>query len=280
MARGTRRVGCFAVVVVLVVVAALGAYVYLRQIEQLSPSVFEDRCVVTTQATTVTLSTEQSHNAAIIVGVALKRKLPSRAATVAIATAYQESGIRNLAHGDRDSVGLFQQRPSQNWGSEAQIMDRHYATNRFYDALIKVKDWDTLSINDAAQAVQRSGHPTAYAKHERNARAIAHVLLGETPAAFSCLDRRTPAGNAGGLRDSLNQTLGVDATIVDPNRLTVRASSSSLGWASAYHAIAMGGTQGAVEAATQGRVWAQGSATVPEWGTRPGEDNNVTIRLR
>ena len=69
-----------------------------------------------------------------------------------MATAYQETGIRNLDYGDRDSVGLFQQRPSQGWGTAEQLMDPHYATGRFYDALVKIKNWKTGDINDVAQA--------------------------------------------------------------------------------------------------------------------------------
>ena len=100
------------------------------------------------------ISLEQAHYASIIAGLSVKRGLPPRAASIALATAYQESDIRNLDYGDRDSVGLFQQRPSQGWGTEKQLMDPYYATGEFYDALVKIKNWRTRDINDVAQAVQ------------------------------------------------------------------------------------------------------------------------------
>ncbi|GGK36669.1 hypothetical protein GCM10010124_31640 [Pilimelia terevasa] len=81
-------------------------------------------------------------------------------------TAMQESGLRNLPGGDRDSVGLFQQRPSQGWGTVAQLRDPAYAATKFYQRLAKVPGWERMSVTDAAQAVQRSAYPNAYAKHE------------------------------------------------------------------------------------------------------------------
>ena len=98
------------------------------------------------------------------------------AVSIALATAYQESKIRNLSGGDRDSVGLFQQRPSQGWGTVAQIRDEHYAINKFYDALVKIDGYETMRITEAAQKVQRSGYPEAYEVHAPDARALASAL--------------------------------------------------------------------------------------------------------
>ena len=75
---------------------------------------------------------------------------------IALATAQQESRLRNLDYGDRDSLGLFQQRPSQGWGTEAQVQDPVYAAGKFYDGLVKVPDWETGRLTEIAQAVQRS----------------------------------------------------------------------------------------------------------------------------
>ena len=111
--------------------------------------------------------------------------LPARAASIALATAYQESKLRNLDDGDRDSLGLFQQRPSQGWGTEKQMLDPDYATNAFYDALAKVDGYREMEITEAAQAVQRSGLPEAYADHEEDARALASALTGNSPAGRS-----------------------------------------------------------------------------------------------
>jgi hypothetical protein len=114
----------------------------------------------------LTITPEQAGNAATIAGVAWDRGLPDRAVVVALATAQQESGLRNLDYGDRDSLGLFQQRPSQGWGTEAQVQDPVYAAGMFYDRLVQVPGWDTGRLTDVAQTVQRSGFPEAYQKHE------------------------------------------------------------------------------------------------------------------
>ncbi|MFJ3679851.1 C40 family peptidase [Streptomyces diastaticus] len=124
------------------------------------------------------LSAEQRGHAATIIGVGARMGVPVRGRVIAIATALQESGLRNIAYGDRDSVGLFQQRPSQGWGTRAQILDPVYASERFYRGLLKVRGWQSMRVTDAAQAVQRSGFPEAYAKHEP--RAVAIVAASST----------------------------------------------------------------------------------------------------
>ncbi len=129
------------------------------------------------------LDAEQQANARVIVEVTVQRKLPSRAAEIAIATAMQESTLHNLAYGDRDSLGLFQQRPSQGWGTPAQLLDPVYATNKFLDGLQAVPDWPVLPLTVAAQTVQRSAYPDAYAKWEPMAIAVVAGLLGRGEAA-------------------------------------------------------------------------------------------------
>src|SRR5665648_1151528 len=123
----------------------------------------EPSCRAKALGSSATFSPEQSANAATITAIALKRSLPARAATIANATAIQESKLRNLKFGDRDSLGLFQQRPSQGWGTEAQILDPVYAANKFYDALIKIDGYQGMEITKVAQLVQRSATPQAYA---------------------------------------------------------------------------------------------------------------------
>src|SRR5690606_472479 len=114
------------------------------------------------------------------------RELPARAASIALATAYQESQLRNIDYGDRDSLGLFQQRPSQGWGSEEEILDPAYSANAFYDALVELEGYEDMPINDAAQTVQRSGHPEAYADHETEGRLYASALTGRSGANLVC----------------------------------------------------------------------------------------------
>lgn len=126
------------------------------------------------------LDDEQIRDAQIIVATGQLMHVPVKGEIVAIAAALQESGLRNLDHGDRDSLGLFQERPSQGWGSRAQVMDPQYAASQFYAHLLKVDGWQEMSVNDAAQAVERSGYPTAYAKHEQQAVQIVAAVYGTT----------------------------------------------------------------------------------------------------
>src|SRR4051794_29843436 len=135
----------------------------------------------TLPATRMTLTGEQIANARTIAQVAHDRGLPERAVVIALATAMQESRLRNLDHGDRDSLGLFQQRPSQGWGTPEQVQDPAYAAGKFYDRLVQFPDWDTGRLTDVAQGVQRSGFPEAYQNHEAMAVELAAALAHDLP---------------------------------------------------------------------------------------------------
>lgn len=130
------------------------------------------------RADTGTLSSAQLGNAQIIAQVGMSMGVPAPGETIAIATALQESGLQNLNYGDRDSLGLFQQRPSQGWGSPAQILSPTYAAKQFYTKLLQVPGWRSMSTTAAAQAVQRSGFPDAYAKWQTEAQALAATFTG------------------------------------------------------------------------------------------------------
>src|SRR4051812_49608996 len=125
----------------------------------------------TLPASGVNLTGEQLANARTIAQVGWDRGLLERAVVIALATAMQESRLVNVTHGDRDSLGLFQQRPSQGWGTAEQVQDPVYATGRFYDGLVTIDGYEDLPVTEAAQAVQRSGFPEAYAQHETRSRA-------------------------------------------------------------------------------------------------------------
>ena len=127
----------------------------------------------------VRLSEDQAQNATTIARVGRERGLPDRAIVIALATAMQESTLRNLDHGDRDSLGLFQQRPSQGWGTPEQVQDPVYAAGIFYDRLVQVPGWDTGRLTDVSQAVQRSGFPEAYQKHEPLAQELTAALSAD-----------------------------------------------------------------------------------------------------
>ncbi|WP_314410972.1 heavy metal transporter [Streptomyces sp. DSM 40484] len=152
---------------------------------------------------------EQAVNAATISAVGLNRGMPERAVTIALATALQESALRNLGHGDRDSLGLFQQRPSQGWGTEREILDPAYAAGEFYEHLDKVPDYALLPLTVAAQRVQRSGYPEAYAKHEPDATLLAAALTGRAAATLTCEGRpETRPGGPESVRTALVRDFG------------------------------------------------------------------------
>ncbi|MEV5765174.1 hypothetical protein AB0L34_11465 [Micromonospora sp. NPDC052213] len=137
------------------------------------------------------LTQAQMDNAKIIVDVGEDLKMPRRALVVAVATAMQESNLYNLASdvlpesrqyphqgsgSDHDSVGLFQQRPSSGWGTVRELMRPTYAARAFYEALREIPGWQEMSVAGAAQAVQVSAFPDAYARHEGRATTIVAAL--------------------------------------------------------------------------------------------------------
>ncbi len=209
---------------------------------------------------TADMTVEQADNAATIAGVGLAQGMPDHAVTVALATALQESGLRNLTGGDRDSAGLFQQRPSQGWGTYAQVTDPVHAATAFYDKLRSEPDWPTLSVTQAAQLVQRSGAPEAYARWEPQARSMAAALTGEFPAALTCHD--------------LTLTVpGADvATLAGRELGTTKLSGAqpqARGWAYATWLVAHAARLGLDQVSFDGRTWTASSGT---WATTgPGD---------
>lgn len=153
---------------------------------------------------------EQIPHAKTIQATGVAMNVPPRGQVVALATALQESGLRNLNYGDRDSLGLFQQRPSQGWGSATEVLDPVHASTKFYEGLKKVSGWESLSVTQAAQAVQLSGYPEAYAKWEPLAtalqRAIEPLLAKGNDASSAPSDLGGVPAGAGGC------TTGADGT--------------------------------------------------------------------
>ena len=125
----------------------------------------------------------QIPNAATIVATGISLEVPQKGQIIALATAMQESRLRNLDGGDRDSLGLFQQRPSQGWGTAQDIHDPVYASEQFYKALLKVDGWQQMTVTQAAQAVQRSGYPDAYAQWEPLATTLQKAIAATFPDA-------------------------------------------------------------------------------------------------
>ncbi len=143
-------------------------------------------CTVTVDGHTVEVSGEQAENASLIVATAVRRGMPARAASIALATAYQESKLSNIDYGDRDSLGLFQQRPSQGWGTPAEILTPSRAAQVFFEHLTRVDGWESAPVTVAAQAVQRSATPSAYAQWEPRAQVLTQALTGQVAAALRC----------------------------------------------------------------------------------------------
>jgi hypothetical protein len=170
-----------------------------------------------------------------------------------IAAGLQESKLTNLrlGEGDRDSVGVLQQRPSQGWGTEKQLSDVHYATGKFLDALVKVDGWQQLPLADAIQEVQRSADGTAYAKHEDDATAIAAGFWGR-PRGIACSfakpDKVAPASTVAA---QLRRDLPVRQPRVSGR--TIRVSGA--GWPTVAWLVANGDRLGLESVTYAGWTW-------------------------
>ena len=264
-----------AVVAVIVVLGGLAVYVGLHSLERsLTLGLRPRGCTIRTDHE-VLLKADQTANAATITAVAIRRGLPERAVVVALATALQESKLKNLPEGDRDSVGLFQQRPSQGWGSPAQIGDPRYAAGRFYTALQKVRDWQQMQVTEAAQAVQHSAHPAAYQKWADEAEVLAAALLGDASGAVSCFFDDQPAKRGRQAVIDLAQGLRLDwgdppaTTPAGLSGVVLAAPDTRTGWQYAHWLVAHAKERnirlvrfGNREWTARGGSWTTPSATV------------------
>lgn len=261
-----RRTAGTLTVVAVVAVGGLGAVLGTRWlVDEVRP----DRCLVQVGDTTVRLTPEQTANAATITAVSVARGLPPRAATIALATAIQESKLRNLRYGDADSQGLFQQRPSQGWGSVAQVTDPVHASGAFYDALVQVSGWESGVVTEVAQAVQRSAFPDAYADHEDEGRTLASVLTGQEGGGtlMTCrLDDGTP-GDPAALAATLQEQFG-PVVVTEPTGGTVTARTTTgdptTAWAVATWAVAHADARGVSTVTVGDRRWVRDRSDL-EW---------------
>jgi hypothetical protein len=262
-------------VVVLVVVAGVG-FAFWRGS---GPLPDPEGCSVTLNGHQVDLSTEQAENATLIAAIGIRRGLPARAVSIALATAIQESKLSNLDHGDRDSLGLFQQRPSMGWGTAKQVQDPYYATNAFYDALVKVADYETMPITQAAQKVQRSAFPDAYGAHEIDARSLASVLTGYSQGGlFTCVVHDSSARGSGDkvIRQVERAFGNLDIKRTGSRQdvaLTVDDSEAGrrLGWSVSQFVLAHGVRLHPQRIAYSGKQWHVGRASEDGWKSGGGE---------
>ncbi|MBO0821863.1 MAG: C40 family peptidase, partial [Nocardiopsaceae bacterium] len=160
------------------------------------------------------LGPAQISNARVIYNVAASMGLPQRAAVIGIATAMQESRLENVSYGTSDSLGLFQQRPSQGWGSPAEIMQPVYAATAFYQHLVSVPGWQSLPVTVAAQAVQKSAYPSAYAQWQPLASALAAAFSGSSPACTAASGTGVPESGITRLPEGFTLPAGTPAPVV------------------------------------------------------------------
>jgi hypothetical protein len=249
--RRRRWVGRLLLPLVVLVVGGAGYFGYSTFMTNLG----QPSCKAVALGRDVSFSPEQSANAATITAIALKRGLPARAATIGNATAIQESKLRNIKFGDRDSLGLFQQRPSQGWGTEKQILDPVYATNKFYDALTKIPGYQVMEITKVAQMVQRSAAPQAYAAHEQEGRILASTLAGHSPGGFGCrLNDAKSSTPAASIATALTVELGVPTT-VRGSEVHATGRNAQMAWAAGSWAVAHAEANGITSVTVGDRAW-------------------------
>ncbi len=262
---------------VLILLTSAGGFLAVSALEP-SEAVLRERCAAVVGPDTYELTPEQASNAALIAGVALSRGLPPRAASIAIATAIQESGLRNLDYGDNagpDSRGLFQQRPSQGWGTEEQIMDPYYAAHAFYNGLVKVPGYTEMPVTEAAQQVQISAFPEAYADHEPEARAFASALTGHSAAALDCVLRSADgSGNPVQVVEEAAVVFGNQSAVIDGSNITLKATDRT-GWATAQWAVANAKRLNLTGVSFGGLQWVRSGG----WSTAETAPGIVTVQV-
>ncbi len=223
-------------------VIVAGAYYVLTTIEPIDtePEV-EPGCRLQLSDGKYDMEVAQAVNAATIGGVAFSRDLPQEAVTVAYATVWQESTFYNLEYGDRDSLGLFQQRPSQEWGEPDQILDPVSSSASFYDELAEVDGWRELPVYEAAQAVQRSADGFAYDQHEGLSKRMTEVFTGTRGPAVTCWydaegvdEIRDAASDTEAAHTEMARVFGTDPTALPEVR---GPETGDLGWAMAIWAV-------------------------------------------
>ncbi len=243
-----------AIAAVLVLLAVAGGYLAYHHVV-----VAQNGCQATGRHA-VALDTEQAAIAATIAGVAHSRRLPPAAVTIAYATAMQESKMHNLPGGDLDSVGVFQQRPSQGWGRPRQLHDPVYATGKFFAALVKVPGYLRIPLYQAAQDVQHSADGFAYTNYQVQAASMSRAFTGGRPHAVWCWfpgsSARSP--DVGPMRRQLLRTFGrLDVRL--GAQLSAQLSARQGGRPGSGNTAASSGPAAAVRVSHRAAGWAVAS---------------------
>ena len=184
--RRARRKGAAIFTACVVALLGVAGYFAYSAYQHVTPFLTGPGCQAGGGTSAVSLDPQQASIAATIAAVAASERLPARAVTVAYATAMQESHMHNLDYGDQDSVGVFQQRPSEGWGTASELEDPVYATSKFFGALIRVPGWLDLPIDRAAQAVQHSADGSAYSQYDLMATTLTSAYTGQQAHAVWC----------------------------------------------------------------------------------------------
>ncbi|SCL42002.1 hypothetical protein GA0074692_6605 [Micromonospora pallida] len=269
----------------LTIIASIGIYLGIRNVgDDLRLPIAGRSCTVQADGQ-VRLNAEQMANAATIAAIGIQRKMPERAVVVALATAYQESGLENLAGGDRDSIGLFQQRPSQGWGTPEEIRDPRYAAKKFYAGLKKVRGWEEMRVTDAAQAVQRSAFPEAYQKWADESEVLTRALLGDATAAVACTVGRTPVMRGDAAAAALTRGLTLDwglsetASLAELTGLAVPAADPRDGWRYAHWLVSHAHDHGVKRVRFADLEWTASKGTWSRVSDRDRQDTRVVAEV-
>ena len=272
-----------AVIVVLLGVGGYAAYTAVQHF--VTRALIVPGCQAGNPANPIALDFAQTADAASIAGVALRKHLPHEALTIAYATALQEAKLENPDYGDLDSVGMFQQRPSEGWGRAAQLEDPAYAAGAFFAALVKVPRYTKLPVYEAAQDVQRSADGYAYEQWVPTAQALTAAFTA-TPHAVTCwYDPTSQAAseNVSARLDLAAAIKGLAGTFGRPGEKgpvlrasTARSGNSGTfavtaagGWAVANWLMANALSYGITQVRYGGYQWTAG-LTETAWQTDPG----------
>jgi hypothetical protein len=276
------RRGLLVVAVVMALIAGIGIYVAIKRFGHELPIPILRGCEAHNDAGTVRLDVDQMANAATIAAVGLTRGLPDRAVVVALATAMQESELINLAGGDRDSVGLFQQRPSQGWGSVEQIRDPRYAASAFYNQLVRVRGWEEMRVTEAAQLVQRSAFPEAYQAWADEAQVLSDALVGAASGAVTCSHVGEPTLRGAAATEALGASLRADwgavGTVSDGGVVLV-ADQARTGWQYAHWLVAHSTGNSVSQVRFGDQVWTADSGVWNRIATDIADPNRVIAEV-
>ncbi len=206
-------------------VLGVAGYAIYHSFRSITSALPPPGCQAGTGGQAITLDTDQAAIAATIAGVAARHRLPRQAVTIALAAALQESKLHNLDYGDRDSVGIFQQRPSEGWGPATDLENPVYATTKFFAALTQLRGYATMPVYQAAQEVQHSADGSAYEQWAWVAGQLAGYFTGQTPHGVSCWYAPAGPGDLTGAVQKMAQTFGPPGRKAVVTRITTARSA-------------------------------------------------------